>query len=151
MSAVLDLDGTVDTIFGSAAPDAKAEVKSQFTQRGFVVAMRHAWTAPDGTQSFTVLMRFSDDAGAEGMASRLAEGLKSTYPDTVFTDPGDLSTGAVVNIDDHGKALVELVAPHGDVVVFMNYLTPAAPDKKTALVRFHSHLTMLPTPGLPWQ
>ncbi|MFD8481053.1 hypothetical protein [Kitasatospora sp. NPDC059673] len=147
---VLDLDGTVDVLIGASGTDAKADMQRRLAQRGFVVAARHSWTAPDGRRADTLLMRFSADPGAEGLAGTLAQDLRSINPDTAFTDPSDLSTGVVVNTpDSRGRARVALVAPHGDVVV-LNYLTPATPDKRTAMVLFHTELGLLPTPGIPW-
>ncbi len=151
-NGVVDLDGTVDALLGPAAgPDAKADTKGRLAADGFVVALRHSWTAPDGTRADTLLLRFTAEAGAGSTASRVARNLRSAHAESTFGDPGDLSTGVVVSaLDDRGEACVVQVAPHGDAVVLMNYCTPATPDKKTAVLRFTDQLRLLPTPGLPW-
>ncbi|MFJ5921753.1 hypothetical protein ACIQF6_03990 [Kitasatospora sp. NPDC092948] len=152
-NGVVDLAATVNVLLGSeAGADDKADMKGRLTRAGFVVGLRHSWTAPDGSAADTLLLRFSADAGAESMAGALAEGLKSSHPDTAFSNPGTRATGVVLNTpDDKGKACVVQVAPHGDAVVLMNYYTPATPDKKTAGLQFDNQLGALPTPGLPWQ
>ncbi|ROR33994.1 DUF7373 family lipoprotein [Kitasatospora cineracea] len=149
-SGVLDLDGAVNAVLGKGTPAAEAELRDQLSQQGFVVGAGLSWTAADGSRSSTLLMRFSAETGAGNTADRLAGDLRNAHPDTVFTDPGDLSTGAVSGTpDEHGNACVVLVAPHGDAVVLVSYFAPT-PDKAAAVSLLHRQLQGLPTPGLPW-
>ncbi|MFF0292031.1 hypothetical protein ACFYS8_02120 [Kitasatospora sp. NPDC004615] len=151
-NGILDLDRTATAILGPGAePDTKATTKNRLTQDGFLAALHQSWTAPDGTAADILVLRFSADAGAESLAGSLAQGMKTTYPDTVFTDPVDLATGAVVSdLDGRDKASVLEVAPHGDAVVLVSYFTPATPDRKAAAILLHNQFKLLPTPGTPW-
>jgi len=150
VGGVLDLDGAVDAVLGGGTPAAKAELRSRLDREGFVAGARLSWATADGSGSSTLLMRFSTGTGAGNATDLLAGDLRDAHPDTVFTDPGDLSTGAVDSTpDDRGDARVVLVAPHGDAVVLVSCSAPA-PDRAAAASLLHRQLQALPTPGLPW-
>jgi len=104
-------------------------------RRGIVRAVRHGWTASDGTEADVYLVAYTSATGAESMdlgwegnAQDETSSGRTTVP--VLAVKGLLEL--VPKLDRNGFTSVMGIARVGNIVVLIDYWDPASPNKAGA-------------------
>jgi hypothetical protein len=129
-TGVLDQTTVIHEYFGQKDWDAES---ARTSRRGFVSAVRHAWTNQDGTACDVLLIQFATGAGAAGMADGMSESWKVALDGDGFADPEVHGSGFTAGKPDQdGYVDTELVATHRDVLAFVAYFAPGKADRAAA-------------------
>jgi hypothetical protein len=129
-TGVLDQTTVIHEFFGQKDWDTET---ARTSRRGFVSAVRHAWTNQDGTACDVLLIQFATGAGADSMAEGMSEGWKLALDGTGFSDPDVHGSGFIANKPDQdGYVATELVATHRTVLAYVSYFAAGKPDQTTA-------------------
>jgi hypothetical protein len=130
-TGVMDLPTFVSRFYAADARDPETKLAQQ---RGFVSAARHGWINADRSQTEIVLIEFQSPQGAESMYRDLTQAWQDGKEGgRVQSAPDVNGTRLVVDkLDSLGNAQVRMVAPHGNILVYVRYFTAATPEPDQA-------------------
>ena len=130
-NAPMSLDAYIDDLY---IPNAQANEKSLYSQRGFVSGAIEGWINPDNTQQSIAIARFASANGATSAFDDLSNSLRQkSAPSVAFTDSADGAVGSTdPQLDSDGNAFVDITARVGDYLIDVHEYTAATPNPAAA-------------------